>query len=198
MIRIFVAAGIALVFSMVLTKLLIDWLTRWGIGQPIHEDVPEGHTIKAGTPPMGGIAIVAGAAISYFVSAAYRGIYTVRGILVIAAIAGAGLVGFLDDWIKARDERNLGLSKNAKMLGLLTVAVTFAVLLVTQTRQHTQLSFTRWASIGLELGKVGWVIWAVFLILASANAVNLTDGLDGLAAGSAIFAFSAFVVIGFW
>ena len=198
MIRIFVAAGIALVVSGVLTKLLIEWLTRWGIGQPIHEDVPEGHTIKAGTPPMGGIAIVAGAAISYFVSAAYRGIYTVRGILVIAAIAGAGLVGFLDDWIKARDERNLGLSKNAKMLGLLTVAVSFAVLLVTQTRQHTQISFTRWASVGLQLGKVGWVIWAIFLILAATNAVNLTDGLDGLAAGSAIFAFSAFVLIGFW
>ena len=28
--------------------------------------------------------------------------------------------------------------------------------------------------------------------------MNLTDGLDGLAAGSAIFGFAAFVVIGFW
>src|SRR5690606_3118169 len=53
-------------------------------------------------------------------------------------------------------------------------------------------------SIGLNLGRVGWVVLAVLLILASSNAVNLTDGLDGLAAGSSIFAFSAFVVIGFW
>jgi phospho-N-acetylmuramoyl-pentapeptide-transferase len=197
-IRIFVAAGIAVVVSSLLTKFLIDWLTRLNIGQPIHEDVPEGHTTKAGTPTMGGIAIVAGASISYFVSAAYRGIYTVRGILVMAAIAGAGGVGLIDDWIKVRDERNLGLGKNAKMLGLLAVAVGFAVLLVTQTRQHTQLSFTRFASIGWQLGKAGWVVWAVFLILSASNSVNLTDGLDGLAAGSAIFAFSAFVVIGFW
>jgi phospho-N-acetylmuramoyl-pentapeptide-transferase len=36
------------------------------------------------------------------------------------------------------------------------------------------------------------------MILATTNAVNLTDGLDGLAAGSAAFGFSAFVVIGFW
>ena len=36
------------------------------------------------------------------------------------------------------------------------------------------------------------------MILAATNAVNLTDGLDGLAAGSSIFAFAAFVVIGFW
>ncbi|MEI2653449.1 MAG: phospho-N-acetylmuramoyl-pentapeptide-transferase [Microthrixaceae bacterium] len=48
------------------------------------------------------------------------------------------------------------------------------------------------------MGKVGWVIWAVLLIVGSSNAVNLTDGLDGLAAGSSIFAFGAFVVIGFW
>ena len=40
------------------TKLLINWLTRLKIGQPIHEDVPEGHTTKAGTPTMGGVAIV--------------------------------------------------------------------------------------------------------------------------------------------
>jgi len=197
-IRIFVAAGIALVVSGVLTKLLINWLTRLHIGQPIHEDVPEGHTTKAGTPTMGGVAIVAAAAISYFVSAAYRGIYTVRGILVMAAITGAGGVGFLDDLIKVRAERNVGLGKGAKMFGLLAVAVTFAVLLVTETQQHTELSFTRWGSIGLQLGKVGWVIWAVFLIASSSNAVNLTDGLDGLAAGSAIFAFSAFLFIGFW
>ena len=53
MIRIFVAAGIALVVSSLLTKFLIDWLTRLKIGQPIHEDVPEGHTTKAGTPKIG-------------------------------------------------------------------------------------------------------------------------------------------------
>ena len=68
---------------------------------------------------MGGIAIVVAAVVSYVVSACYRGIYTVRGLLVVGAIAGAGAVGFVDDWIKVRNERNLGLDKSAKMLGLL-------------------------------------------------------------------------------
>lgn len=198
MIRIFFAAGIALVVSVVATKALINWLTAHRIGQPIHEDVPEGHVTKAGTPTMGGVAIVGAAVVSYVVSGAYRGIYTVRGILVMTAIVGAGAVGMLDDLIKVRAERNLGLGKRAKMFGLFAVAATFAVLLVTQTRQHTELSFTRWDSIGLQLGKAGWVIWAVLLILSASNSVNLTDGLDGLAAGSAIFAYSAFVIIGFW
>lgn len=198
MIRIFVAAGLGLIFSMAGTRILIGVLTAMRIGQPIHEDVPEGHTTKAGTPTMGGIAIVVAAVASYLISAAYRGIYTVRGLLVLGAIAGAGLVGFLDDWIKVRSERNLGLSKGAKMGGLLTVAITFSVLLLNSTQQLTFLSYTRWDSIGWNLGKVGWAVLAVLLIASSSNAVNLTDGLDGLAAGSAVFAFSAFAVIGFW
>ena len=198
MIRIFVAAGIALIISLVGTRLLIRSLTRLKLGQPIHEDVPQGHTTKAGTPTMGGLAIVVAAVLSYGISAFYRGIYTVRGILVLVAIAGAGAVGLADDWIKVKNERNAGLGKRAKMGGLLAVAVIFAVLLVTQTGQHTELSFTRWDSLGWQMGKIGWVIWAVLLISGMSNAVNLTDGLDWLAAGSAIFAFSAFVVIGVW
>jgi len=199
-IRIFLAGALALALSLVGTRYLIVLLRRFGIGQPIHEDVPEGHSVKAGTPPMGGIAIVFSAVVSYAVSGYYRGIYTQRGLFVVLAIVGAGVVGFLDDWIKARDERNAGLSKRAKMFGLLAVAIAFPVLVVTQTRQHTELSFTRFNNFGswAELGKVGWVIWAVLLIVGSSNAVNLTDGLDGLAAGSSIFAFGAFVVIGFW
>ena len=45
---------------------------------------------------------------------------------------------------------------------------------------------------------MGLGLWAVLLILGTSNAVNLTDGLDSLAAGSSVFAFAAFVVIGFW
>jgi len=197
-IRIFVAAGLGLVISLFGTRLLIGWLARLGVGQPIHTDLAERHTTKSGTPTMGGVAIVGAAVVSYIMSAAYRGVYTTRGLLVISAIGGAGLVGLVDDWIKVRNERNLGLNKRAKMAGLLAVAVTFSVLLVTLTEQHTELSFTRWSSIGWQLGKVGWVIWAVFLIIGSSNATNLTDGLDGLLAGSSIFAFTAFVIIGFW
>ncbi len=198
MIRIFFAATLAMAISLVGTRVLINVLTKRKIGQPIHEDVVN-HIAKAGTPTMGGIAIVAAAVLSYGISGWYRGIYTVRGILVVAAIAGAGLVGFCDDWISIKNERNLGLSKRAKTLGLLAVACGFSITLVMITNQHTSLSFTRFNSFSWgELGRVGWVIWAVVLIYGFSNAVNLTDGLDGLAAGSGIFAFSAFVVIGFW
>jgi phospho-N-acetylmuramoyl-pentapeptide-transferase len=193
------AAGIALAVSLLGTRHLIVWLQARKVGQPIHEDVPAGHTVKAGTPTMGGIAIV-GAAVAGYLAAHLRPnvLFTRTGILVIACIAGAGLVGLMDDWLKVSQERNLGLSKRAKTAGLLVVAVGFAVATVTLTDVETTLSFTRWNSPGWQLGPVGWCIWAVVLIYATTNGVNLTDGLDGLAAGSSLYAFVCLMVIGFW
>jgi phospho-N-acetylmuramoyl-pentapeptide-transferase len=198
-IRLLIAAGIAFATSAFCTRLLIDFLTRNRIGQPIREDGPQGHRTKAGTPTMGGLAIVAGAVAGYVLSDFFHGgVFTRSGLLVMGSVCAAAVVGFLDDWLKVSRERNLGLNKKTKMLGLLTVAVTFSVLTVSATSVQTTVSFTRWESPGIELGDVGWVVWSVFIILAMANAVNLTDGLDGLAAGSGIFSFAAYALICFW
>jgi phospho-N-acetylmuramoyl-pentapeptide-transferase len=208
MIRLLLAAAIAMALSLVGTRFLIQWLTGHGIGQPIREDGPEGHETKAGTPTMGGLAIVVAAAVAYVgpkvIGLVFEevddGVSTWTGIFVMLAFVGAGLVGLLDDYLKVSRERNLGLTKTTKSLGLIVVAVGFALLvaLTDVTGIHTTLSFTRFDSPGLDLGTAGWIVIAVLWILGTTNAVNLTDGLDGLAAGSSIFAFSAFVVIGFW
>ena len=187
MIRLLLAVGLSSVLSLVLTRVLIVSLTRLQIGQPIREDGPQGHITKAGTPTMGGAAIVGGAFIAYMVSDFYNGIYTRTGLIVMLTIVGAGIVGFLDDWIAISRERNMGLNKRAKSIGLLTVAVGFAVLMVTLTEVDTTISFTRSDSPGWDIGPVGWCVLAVLVILATSNAVNLTDGLDGLAAGSGVF-----------
>ena len=198
MTRLLIAAGIALTVSLFGTKLLIDWLVSHRIGQPIRDDGPDGHHTKAGTPTMGGLAIVAAIFLGYVISDFYNGIYTRTGIIIVLTICGAGLVGLLDDWLKVTNERNLGLNEKAKSIGLLVVAVSFSVAMVVFTDVHTELAFTRYDRPGWDLGPVGWVIWATVLIVASSNAVNLTDGLDGLAGGSAIFASAAFAVIAFW
>lgn len=204
MIRLLLAGALALISSLLGTKLLIGVLTQRRIGQPIHEDLVESQQTKAGTPTMGGIAIVASATFAYVVSDVVLkltdrpGVFTYTGMITMAAVVGAGIVGFLDDWIKVRRERNLGLNKRMKVLGLLAVAFGFAVAVVQLTAQHTTLSFTRYDLPGWELTKPGWVFLAVVLILAATNAVNLTDGMDGLAGGSAAFAFGAYTVVGFW
>jgi phospho-N-acetylmuramoyl-pentapeptide-transferase len=194
-----IAAGVAMAVSLLGTRFLIGWLRHRGIGQPIREDGPEGHQKKAGTPTMGGVAIVVSAVVGYLVAHLRGGvIFTYSGLAVMGAIVAAGVVGLMDDWIKVTRERNLGLSKRAKSAGLLAVAIGFAVVAVIETPVHTTISFTRYNVPGIELGSVGWCVLAVLMILATSNAVNLTDGLDGLAAGSSLYAFIAFLVIGFW
>jgi phospho-N-acetylmuramoyl-pentapeptide-transferase len=197
---IFVAGGIALLVSLVGTPLLIGWLKTHNIGQQIREDGPQGHITKAGTPTMGGITIVVAAFIGYVAGHLARvgAVYTYGGLLVMGAIVGAGLVGLIDDYIKVRQQRNLGLNKRAKFGGLMLVAVAFGVLAVTVAHANTHLAFTRYNNFDLDLGKAGMAVLAVLMILATTNAVNLTDGLDGLAAGSSGFVFTAFTVIGFW
>jgi phospho-N-acetylmuramoyl-pentapeptide-transferase len=211
----FLAAALAMAVSLVGTQFLIRWLRRRSIGQPIREEGPKGHMTKAGTPTMGGLAIVVAAIAGYAVAHVRSGlVFTRSGLLIILAVVGAAVVGLVDDWIKVSRERNLGLNKTAKIVGLTLVALGFALSALFIGRSeaaceppvdplapcslHTTLSFTRFDSLNVDLGTVGWVILAVLVILGAANAANITDGLDGLATGSAGLAFVSFLVIGFW
>jgi phospho-N-acetylmuramoyl-pentapeptide-transferase len=197
-IALLLAAATSLVISLVGTPLLIRVLRARGIGQLIREDGPSGHHTKAGTPTMGGIALLAGAMAGYVVGNLRPGGngFEATGLCLIGLVVGMGVVGFIDDYLGIRFQRNLGLNKRAKSTGQLLVAVAFAVACVNWAGASTHVSFTR--DIGLDLGAWGWGLWAVVIIAATANAVNLTDGLDGLASGSAAFVSAAFVMVAFW
>ncbi len=100
MIRLLLATAIGLLISLFGTRYLIRWLTQRSVAQPIQDDGVQMHReTKAGTPTMGGIAIVLAIAIAYVISDLYNGIYTRSGLLVLFAIVGSGVVGFADDWI---------------------------------------------------------------------------------------------------
>jgi len=199
MIALGLAAGIALATGLVVTPLFIRWLKVQGIGQQVREELPEDHQVKRGTPTMGGLVIVFAAELGYFLAHMRGGAYFSRaGLFVMVAVAAAALVGAADDWIKVRHQRSLGLNKRAKLAGQVVVAVAFAAAVINWASVHTQLSFTRYNSIGFDLGRLGWIAVAVFMLVATTNAVNFTDGLDGLAAGSSAFAFSTLTLIGYW
>ena len=153
---------------------------------------------KAGTPVMGGIAIVGSAVVAYLV--AHIRTEQIRfaraGLTLMALIVGMAVVGFIDDYLGVRKARNLGLRKRGKTAGELVVAAGFGLLALQYLNVSTHLSFTR--VLDLDLGTTGWFILAMLVIYASSNAVNITDGADGLAAGSAAMVFAAFVVIAFW
>lgn len=208
MIQILFAVGIALAVSIVLTPVLIRLFTRRGFGHEIREDGPASHQKKRGTPSMGGVAIVTG------IWCGYLGTHVVgllvdgegpsaSGLLVLGLVTSLGAVGFIDDLIKIRRSRNLGLNKTAKTVGQLLSAVVFGAL-VLQFRNANGLTP---ASAGLSyvreiatvtLGPLLFVLFVVVLVSAWSNAVNFTDGLDGLAAGAMAMVSAAYVLITFW
>ncbi len=199
MIALLIAAISSMSVSLVGTRYLIPWLQARGVGQPIRLDGPRGHITKAGTPTMGGVAIIAAAVVGYVVShLRAETVITRSGIVLVAAVSAAGLVGLIDDWIKVSRERNLGLTKGAKLVGLGSVGVGFAVATTWWVNTETVVAFTRLDGNALRLPVAVWILWAVVIVMGTSNAVNLTDGLDGLAAGAAALAFAAFVIIGYW
>jgi phospho-N-acetylmuramoyl-pentapeptide-transferase len=202
-----VAAGVALAVSILLTPYVIRLFIRQGFGQEIREDGPQTHLAKRGTPTMGGVAIIGATVVGYItahvVLAVQRGEGPhATGLLLLFLMLGLGFVGFLDDYIKLRNQRNLGLRARAKFLGQLIVAVVFGILAMCfkndlgLTPGSTHISFVRDIA-PLGLGVVGFVILAYLIVTATSNAVNLTDGLDGLAAGSSAMVFGAFTLISF-
>jgi phospho-N-acetylmuramoyl-pentapeptide-transferase len=210
MIALLIAGAFSLFFALIVTPVIVRVLHEHGIGQQIREDGPVEHLVKAGTPTMGGICIVSGAVMGYFASHIVTGnilgttVYTSRGLLCVAAIVCAGIVGALDDWLKIRNRRNLGLNKKAKIIGQLAVAIGFVVIGHQFANLTPTLGLIGQRSPGahayflITLPVIVWAIATVFILIGSANAVNLTDGLDGLAAGSSAFAFASLAIVAFW
>ena len=192
-------AGVCgLLVSLFGTPMAVKAFRKRGWGQLIREEGPKAHYEKRGTPTMGGLVILVGTVLGYMLGHLGLGGFsppTDSGLLALGAMVALGLLGFLDDIIKIRKSRSLGLQKRAKFLGQLVIALTFAFLAVEVVKVGTDVSLFR--STAINLG-VLFYPWTFLMIAASSNGVNLTDGLDGLAVGSAAQVLAAFVVIGFW
>ena len=207
MTSILVAAGVALLASILFTPYLIGVFSRQGFGQEIRQDGPQTHQSKRGTPTMGGVAILlalwTGYLLAHLIVTGPGTGLTASALVVLLLTTVLGVVGFLDDLIKIRRQRNLGLNKTAKLVGQLIAAVLFAILAVNFrdadgiAPASTHLSFVRDIAV-LSFGVVGFVIFSYLLVSAWSNAVNLTDGLDGLAAGSAAMVLATYVIVSFW
>jgi phospho-N-acetylmuramoyl-pentapeptide-transferase len=202
-ISLLLSAAVGLIVSIFGTPHLIRVLERRRIGQFIQEELAS-HAHKQGIPTMGGVVFVTAAIVGYVVSHLRVGLdgglsvefqeFHAGGLLVLLALAGMAIVGFLDDWIKFSRKRSLGLSKAAKFGGQLAVAALFAWG-ASGAGVTTELSFVR--PLGVDLG-VFFVVWVLLLLTGFANGVNLTDGMDGLAAGSAALVVASYTVIAFW
>ena len=197
------AATVALFVSLLGTPFLIRLFRRQGYGQEIREDGPQTHLTKRGTPTMGGTVIILATLLGYLVAhlVVMRG-PTVSALLVLMVMTGLGIVGFLDDYIKVRKQRSLGLTARTKIVGQAAVAIAFGVLAVRFKNGSGLLPGSPYISFvrdsALTVGIIGFPVLAYLIIAAASNAVNLTDGLDGLAAGTSAMVFGAYVVVSFF
>ena len=86
-------------------------------GQSIREIGPKWHQVKSGTPTMGGIMFIVPTALLVIfcdLPALRDGVYD--HLLVLGLALVYGLIGFLDDFVKVRLHRNLGLTALQKLL----------------------------------------------------------------------------------
>src|SRR5688500_18517722 len=189
MVRVLIAGLIAMVISIVIGPKFIEFLRRNELGQPIREEGPAGHVVKQGTPVMGGLLILLCALLPFLVLSKY----TLPALTVLFLTVACGAIGFLDDFIKVRHRRSLGLQGRWKLLLLagITAVVGFAV--SEQSRLDTAI-YLPVVDVDVPLG---WLYYPfLFLVIAgAANGANFTDGLDGLAAGVGIIALLTFLSI---
>ena len=185
---------ISFIISVVITKVEIPVLKRKA-GQNIREEGPQSHLSKAGTPSMGGIAIIIAASLTTIGAAVMGKIDGLGCAIILLVFVGFGLIGFFDDYLKVIKKNNLGLRAYQKF-GLQTIlSVILAVYLANYTEGSTSV-YIPFADIYVNFG-IWYIPFVVFVVLAMTNAVNLTDGLDGLASGVTAFISLFFAVAGF-
>lgn len=186
----------ALIFGFLFGKPLIDVLRRkQGKGQPIRDDGPEGHFVKAGTPTMGGLLIVGALVTSTLLWARWDNGFVWMVLFVTLAY---GLIGFADDYAKVSKQNTKGVSSKLRLLlGFLIamVAGIWATYLQPDLLQN-KLAVPVFKEVLFHMG-IFYVPFAMFVIVGAANAVNLTDGLDGLAIMPVMIAAGALGVIAY-
>ncbi len=174
------AFATALIFGFIFGRPLIDLLRRkQGKGQPIRDDGPQSHFIKAGTPTMGGLLILSALMVSTLMWARLDNPYVWIVVLVTLAF---GLIGFADDYAKVTKQNTKGVSSRVRMLAGLAIAAmaTYAASSFHPPELTNHLALPFFKNVLLDFG-VFFIPFGMIVIVGAANAVNLTDGLDGLA-----------------
>jgi UDP-N-acetylmuramyl pentapeptide phosphotransferase/UDP-N-acetylglucosamine-1-phosphate transferase len=166
--------------SFVLSALASRWLATGGIGSgPI--DYPNERSLHVTpVPRSGGIAVLAGLTLSLALLAVL-GISAPQLGWIAAAAAPVVVVAYLDD-----------LGEVSRRLRLLAQGIAAVILMAGGLRWSLlevpgwTLALPLWSAVVLTLVYVVWLI----------NLYNFMDGMDGLAAGMALFGFSAFAILG--
>ena len=165
---------VSFVLVLILGPICIPILRRLKMGNTEREYIKE-HKLKNGTPSMGGIMIL----VAFSVVSFYQARFNPHIYPIIYLTLGFGIIGFVDDLLKAIKHSSDGLKAWQKMLGQIAVTTGFAVYMA------------KFSDISLEMRipftgafiDMGWfaIVVLYLAVLGTVNGANFTDGLDGLA-----------------
>ena len=188
-------AAAAFVLALILGKVFIPMLHALHAGQSIRQIGPKWHNSKSGTPTMGGIIFVVGAGVAMVAlgwKSMMQGHY--EHLFVLGFSLVFGFIGFLDDYVKVKKKRNLGLTALQKLALQLAAAACYLALLRWSGHVSSELYIPFW-NHSVSINWVVYMVFAMFIIVGCVNAVNLTDGIDGLAAGVTMPVMAFFAVL---
>ena len=177
--RAIMGALTALMISFIIGPRMIKRLQVNQLGQPVREEGPETHLLKAGTPTMGGTLLLAAISISTVLWADLENVYVW---IVLFVTLSFGVIGYVDDYKKLILQDPAGISAKQKLFWQSSAAIVAAVALYVMATDEVQTSLLipYFKDLAIPLGMFQIVV-TYFFIVGFSNAVNLTDGLDGLA-----------------
>lgn len=162
--------------SFILAPLFLKILINLNFGQQVREEGPQSHLKKSGTPTMGGIIFILSSIISLIIVVRPLNFNI---ILMIIFMLSFGFIGFMDDYVKVINKRNLGLTEKQKLILQIILGIILSLLTLKVNKFDTNL-FLPFTSHKLNIGLL-YIPLTTITIIATVNSVNLTDGLDGLA-----------------
>ena len=184
------ATIVSCVIVLLLGIVVIPALRVFKFGQSIREEGPQSHLKKSGTPTMGGIMFILSTAITVIIVSPKM---TGPAIVAIITTLGFGIIGFLDDTLKIKRKKNLGLRAYQKLIGQIAFAFILVYFAYTNSNIGSAIHIP-YTNIMFDLG-IWYIPFMIFVIVAVVNGVNLTDGLDGLASSVTLIIGVFFVLV---
>ena len=187
------AAMIGFIVSVILGFIVIPFLKKMRAGQRISNYVGDRHHIKEGTPTLGGLIFILPTLLVVFSLIITHKMQLTEDLkIVLFVFISYAFIGFLDDFLSLKHDKNEGLTTIQKLFMQLFIALIVFYLYIRSGGQTRLLVST----LGINI-EMKWLygVFILFILVGSSNAVNLTDGLDGLAGGLSAISFVAFSLI---
>ncbi|HOQ48412.1 MAG TPA: phospho-N-acetylmuramoyl-pentapeptide-transferase [Candidatus Kapabacteria bacterium] len=184
------AAISALIICFYFGPKIINKLRRKQLGEQAKRELATvgNHSLKAGTPTMGGFIVLLAVLLPTILWANVTNMFV---ILILLTTLWLGIVGFIDDYLKVVKKLPNGLIGRYKIVGQVSIGLIIGATIYffpewfsssfAKYNTLTTIPFSK--NINFDFG-IFYIPMVIFVMTATSNAVNLTDGLDGLAIGT--------------